>query len=110
SFICRVPPSTHYPFSTLFRSTILAQELFRICIDVEDYISSASSARTWSNLVRSTTVTRPMRRLSTFLVRKGLYFDLVSYHESGIKTKTKSTDDLVSIIGLFESLHELGGT
>src|SRR5690606_1167178 len=100
-------------FSILHQNLLksaFVQELFRICIDMQDDVGSPLSPRSLSNFKTSRSVARPAYRNSALLIRKRLYFNQISNHKSRIKAQSKPTDYLIGIFGFFEFLDKFGST
>ena len=83
------------------------QELLRVIIYEKRDGGSAGFSLSSFDLKICVAFPNPLSRLSTFLMREGIYFHFFGDHESGVETKTEVTNDLLIVCFVFVFFHKL---
>ena len=81
--------------------TRLFKEFLGIVVEVKHYVGASRSLIGFAHFVFRRTVASPKHSLSTFLIRKRMYFHLLRHHECRVETQTEVTDDGIGAILIF---------
>ena len=90
--------------------TIFIGKLQTFFIQKQGNLSTDCSTVTSLHLIACTTITFPVYRFCTFLIRQSINMYFICYHKCGIESQSKMTDDLISIGIIFIFFNKICST